>query len=352
MKVHVMSFIILSSAISGCLTVPLSDVCENDECYNFSSENFSDYLSQDNIFDVISYSELYSQIRVEASLISENQNQRGEIYWNVAKDEKTGLSSVSSRLIIGESVIIDNEYIDGSEINNYRVGNKWYEGRDEMPEYSNPFVELAKSAAENPNGFWPPFAFDMEGIFNLQWSISVDYTTNQQVASAFNETHSIYIETRGIPPVIVGIETYSDNDKFILKVSTENISISVNTGLPRAPAPFVPNPSPIISGDNITYWSGILSDTLSIDINPEELEIHALLSQDDNASSLTFMRFDQKNKNITLLDGTWWEFNWIDYLGENLVSNGDLYTVRTNSTGILSIAIFDLWANSWTDQSF
>ena len=285
-------------------------------------------------------------------MVSEQQSQRGEIYWNVAKDEESGLSSISSRLVFGESIIIDNEYIEGNETNNYRVGNEWYEGRDQITGYSNPFIKLAQSASENPDGFWPPFSFNTNDVSNLDWTISVDQTSNQLVATAINQTHSIYVETRGIPPVIVAIETYSDNDNFILKVSTENVSISINNGLIRAPAPFILNPDSIMNDDNITYWSGIISDTHSIDINPDELEIHGLSIQGSNATSIISMRLDLKAANLTMGDGTWWEFNWIDYLGENLVSNGDLYTVRTNSTGNLSIAIYDLWADAWTDMVF
>ncbi|MFQ3322154.1 MAG: hypothetical protein ACI9O1_001260 [Candidatus Thalassarchaeaceae archaeon] len=349
---YLMAIITILSFTSGCLTVPISDICEDENCFDFSVESFSNLLSQENAFDIISYSQLYPQLRVEAYLVSEQQSQRGEIYWNVAKDEESGLSSISSRLVLGESIIIDNEYIEGNETNNYRVGNEWYEGRDQITGYSNPFIKLSKSAAENPDGFWPPFSFNTNDISDLDWTISVDLTSNQLVATAINQTHSIYVETRGMPPVIVAIETYSDTDNFILKVSTENVSISINNGLIRAPAPFILNPDSIMNDDNITYWSGIISDTLSIDINPDELEIHGLSIQGSNATSIISMRLDLKATNLTMGDGTWWEFNWIDYLGENLVSNGDLYTVRTNSTGNLSIAIYDLWADAWTDMVF
>jgi len=353
MKVaYMLSFISLTAIISGCITVPMDGICNDKDCYEFSAESFSDFLGQDNAFDIISYSESHDQMRVEAFLITEQENQRGEIYWNVAKDQDAGLSSVASRLVLGETVVIDNEYIEGNKTNNFRVGNLWYEGRDEIPEFSNPFIKLAKAASEKPDGFWPPFTFNTNEISDLDWSLSIDHTSNQQVASAVNDTHSIYIETRGIPPAIVGIETYSGNNNFILKVSTENVSISLINGILRAPAPFVPNPMPTLTNENITYWSGLISDTLSIEINPEELEIHALAINGDNATSISSMRFDLKNSNVTLTDGSWWEFNWMDYRGENLVSNGDLYTVRTNSSGNLGIAIYDLWAFSWTDQVF
>ena len=187
---------------------------------------------------------------------------------------------------------------------------------------------------------------------DLDWSFSADAISTQQVASASNDTHLILIETSGIPPIITGIETYSGEDKFILRVTTENISLSLKNNIQRTPAPFTPDSFPKDSSNNISYWSGIISNTLSLEIKPDQLEIHGLISENNLTSSVSFMRFDTQNSNQTSSDGTWWEFYWIDYLGENLVSNGDLYTVRTNATGNVSIGIFDLWANSWTDQAF
>lgn len=350
--VYLLSLLILFSMISGCLSVPLNESCDREDCFPLNNESFSDILSNSNAFDVIQYSNFFPQIKVEATLVSEYQEQRGEIYWNVVKDDHAKLSSVSSRLVLGETVVIDTEYVEGQKSNNYRVGNEWYEGRDEIPEYSNPFIKLAQSATDNPDGFWPPFAFDTTQLIDLDWSITADISSTQQIASSSNETHSIFIETMGIPPIITGIETYSGEDKFILQVTTENISLSLRNDIQRTPAPFIPNPFPKDSSENISYWSGVISNSLSLEIKPEQLEIHGLVSENNYSSSVSVMRFDNQNLNQTLSDGTWWEFYWIDYLGENLVSNGDLYTVRTNTTGNITIGIFDLWANSWTNQSF
>lgn len=351
-SVFSLSLVIIFSMTSGCLSVPLNESCESDGCFPLENSSFSKFLSKDDAFDIISYSQTYPQLRVEATLVSEYQTQRGEIYWNVVKDDQAQLSSVSSRLILGDTVVIDTEYVEGQQSNNYRIGNDWYEGRDEIPEYSNPFIKLAQSATENPDGFWPPFAFDTKQLTDLDWSFSADAISTQQVASASNDTHLILIETSGIPPIITGIETYSGEDKFILRVTTENISLSLKNNIQRTPAPFIPDSFPKDSSNNISYWSGIISNTLSLEIKPDQLEIHGLISENNLTSSVSFMRFDTQNSNQTSSDGTWWEFYWIDYLGENLVSNGDLYTVRTNATGNVSIGIFDLWANSWTDQAF
>ena len=152
--------------------------------------------------------------------------------------------------------------------------------------------------------------------------------------------------------MITGIETYSGEDKFILRVTTENVSLSLKKDIQRTPVPFIPDQLTKDSSGNISYCAGVISNSLSLDIKPEQLEIHGLLTYDNSTSSVSSMRFDTLTLNQTLPDGTWWEFYWVDFLGEKLVSNGDLYTVRTNATGNISIGIFDLWANSWTDQAF
>ena len=34
----------------------------------------------------------------------------------------------------------------------------------------------------------------------------------------------------------------------------------------------------------------------------------------------------------------------------DLVSGGDLYNIRTNSTVDVTISVFDIWADRWTDD--
>ena len=66
------------------------------------------------------------------------------------------------------------------------------------------------------------------------------------------------------------------------------------------------------------------------------------------ASSVAMMTLDEESANITLSDGTWWDFTWLDFPMPGYFSPGDLYQIRTNSTGDIDVAIFDSWANQWT----
>ena len=96
---------------------------------------------------------------------------------------------------------------------------------------------------------------------DLDWSFSADLTSTQQVASASNDTHLIIIETSGVPPLITGIETYSGEDKFILRVTTENVSLSLKKDIQRTPAPFIPDQLTKDSSGNISYCAGVISNS-------------------------------------------------------------------------------------------
>jgi len=62
------------------------------------------------------------------------------------------------------------------------------------------------------------------------------------------------------------------------------------------------------------------------------------------------MNFADVLSNVSLDDGTWWEFYWMDVDLDGFVSGGDYYNIRTNSTVDATISVFDTWANKWTDD--
>ncbi|MEC7706685.1 MAG: hypothetical protein VX723_01860, partial [Candidatus Thermoplasmatota archaeon] len=55
--------------------------------------------------------------------------------------------------------------------------------------------------------------------------------------------------------------------------------------------------------------------------------------------------------NVTSQAATGWNFVWGDAGHRDLISTLDTYYVRTNSTAEFSVRFYDLWAESWTDQS-
>ena len=149
--------------------------------------------------------------------------------------------------------------------------------------------------------------------------------------------------------MVTGIETYSgDVEQFTLRVTTgEDVMISLQEGLPRTSVEFSLDAEPIQVGD-ITVWSGPVPSGMDSDIEPSELEFHGILGEGDDATSVAMMQLDQGTYNTTLDDGTWWEFTWIDFLSLGYFSHSDLYHIRTNATGQLSVALYDSWAQQWT----
>jgi hypothetical protein len=102
---------------------------------------------------------------------------------------------------------------------------------------------------------------------------------------------------------------------------------------------------------DVTVWTGAVQEGLTAEVDPVELEFHGLSGEAENATSVAVMRLDEQYSNTTLEDGTWWEFSWSDYIADGYVSGGDFYQIRTNATGELSVAVYDLWAESWTGGS-
>ena len=341
------TFLLLCPLLAGCLSLP-GDDCPEDGCFPLNSSAFSEFLSSPGAFDVLAYAQEHERLRVETSTTYDNQGQFAEIHWNVAKDDVAQLRSIAMRFTVGISSL-DSEVIEGQQTTNIRVGGDWYEGRDEVPEYTDPFLELAQLAGEQPGGFWPPFAFDTTAVADLTWTISGDPTSTQQIASANNDTHTIIIELMGSPPMITGIETYSgEEETFILSVTKDDsVSIELQEGLPRTPVSFSIDTQPIQVGD-MTVWYGEVPEEMSTEIDPSELQFHGILTEDEEASSVAMMTLDEESANITLSDGTWWDFTWLDFPMPGYFSPGDLYQIRTNSTGDIDVAIFDSWANQWT----
>jgi len=240
MRVALVCLILFSSALSGCLEVP-SDSCGGEECFPLSSDELNSLLEVPNSFNVLKLSDEYEILRIETSSVVEIQNQRVSIDWGVGKDDMKNLSSIALRYSIANSAV-DTEVIEGSEITNVRLGNIWYEGRDASPEYNDPFYEIARLSSEDPDGLWPPFSFDTTKYSNIDWQITGDTLSLQQVATGTNGTHTIILELRGAPPMIMGIEIYDgEGTDFSLSIDVgDSAMIELKDNLPRTPIQFIP----------------------------------------------------------------------------------------------------------------
>ena len=346
-RTALLGLLLIMASSTGCIGTQTEE-CPEEGCFPLTSNGLNEILSQEDALDILNYASENQRLWVETTSSSTIQGQFGEVHWSVSKDDAKELRSISKRVTIG-TYTYNNEVIDGGPITNIRVGNVWFEGRDANPEYSDPFVEFAILLAQGQTENVPPFGFDTNSISNLDWRITADEESTQQVATSSNSTHSIIIELIGKPPKITSIETYSgDEEQFILRVRTGNdVEIDVTQGMTRAPLGFDAFSEPVEYG-GISVWAGEVPADLLSEALPEEIEIRGLSTNDENATVMASLRLDSIYSNETSPEGPWWEFQWEDRDSDNLVSAGDLYAVRTNSTGLPSIAIFDIWANSWT----
>ena len=340
-------FLLLLSGMSGCLNSQEQE-CPEEGCFPLTSDNLNEILSGDNSFNALVYASVFDRMTIETTSTSTIQGIFGEIHWSVSKDDTKELRSISKRVTIG-TYSYNNQVIDGGPITNIRVGNVWFEGRDASPHYVDPFVEFALVSPSVSSDDVPPFGFDTTTISNLEWRITGDEDSNQQVATSSNSTHSIVVELRGQPPYITSIETYSgEEENFILTVRVgDDVDLQIDQGMTRAPIGFDPFKEPI-KYEGVSVWAGEVPADLLSESLPGEIEIRGLSSNDSEAVTVAILRMDSNYSNVTTPEGQWWEFEWADRDLDNLVSAGDLYAVRTNSTGNPTIAAFDLWANSWT----
>jgi len=347
-KTSMVILILVAPAIVGCLEVP-TEVCSGTECFPLSNEVLQDFLSDPSAFDVISLAASETKLKVESTVTYSSEGQHGEIHWSVAKDDEANLRSVAMRLNLGTSSI-DTEIIEGNSTTNVRVGNVWYEGRDEVPEFRNPFFELAEKATENPSGLWPSFGFDTTSIAELDWTITADVSSQQQIATGVNETHSIILEFRNMPPKLMGIELYgNDESSYVLNVFTGNeVEIELQNDLPLSSVQFSVGES--VEMAEMTVWGGYVPWEFTSEINPSELSFHALVLNGSSESSVAEMNLADVEANLTDSNGSWWAFNWWDYSGDGWFSAGDFYEIRTNSTSEARIGIWDHWASSWSGE--
>ena len=342
--------LMLSTAFTGCLNAP-DEGCEEVDCFPLESDALSELLSSPGAFDVLALATIHDSLKIETTTTYENMGQFAEIHWDVSKITSSQIRSISMRMTLGTSTI-ENQVIEGQKMTNIRVNGDWYEGRDEVPDYADPFYEMAQLALEQPDGFWPPFAFDTSAVADLDWLISGDLTSTQQVATANNDTHTIIIELMGTPPMITGIETYSgDEETFRLKVMTgDSVSIQLQEGLPRIAIDFSIS-NPIQSADGITSWSGYVPSGFTSEVNPAELSFHAISTDGGEETTLSEFNLADNVLNQTDGNGDWWEFIFWDYSGDGYFSASDYYEIRTNSSYTVEIRTFDIWADSWTGQT-
>ena len=333
------------SCSSGCLEVPIES-CEDTDCFPFNNDLLNELLSNPESLDVLLLASENSRLRVKSSTTYQTENQLGEIHWNVAKDDEQNLRSIAMRFSLG-TTSIDTEVIEGTETTNIRLGNVWYEGRDAVPDYKDPFYEIAQQAVEDPDGFWPSFGFDTTSISGLEWTITHDLESLEQVASAQNDTHSIILVLKGVPPELIGVELYGNDDSaFVLSIEKgDDVELSLKPDLPRAAIEFNVE-DPVQLSDGTTIWAGYVPLGFTSEVDATELSFQVIESE----STTVEFNLADLTSNQTDVHGDWWDFIYWDYSGDGYFSASDYYEIRTNSTNSVSIKTYDTWADTWAGE--
>ena len=345
MRVVLLAILLMISCSSGCLEVPIES-CEDTDCFPFNNDLLNELLSNPESLDVLLLASENSRLRVKSSTTYQTETQLGEIHWNVAKDDEQNLRSIAMRFSLG-TTSIDTEVLEGTETTNIRLGNVWYEGRDAVPDYKDPFYDIAQQAVEDPDGFWPSFGFDTTSISGLEWTITHDLESLEQVASAQNDTHSIILVLKGVPPELIGVELYGNDDSaFVLSIEKgDDVELSLKPDLPRAAIEFNVE-DPVQLSDGTTIWAGYVPLGFTSEVDATELSFQVIESE----STIVEFNLADLTSNKTDAHGDWWDFIYWDYSGDGYFSASDYYEIRTNSTNSVSIKTYDSWADTWAGE--
>ena len=162
-----------------------------------SSAQVEEYLNDDSIMNLTLMADSENKFRVEMYTKDNQDGESMEITYIIGKDEssqlyETGMAVESDMLGIEYSVIQG----DSKDIN-VRMGNQWFLARDEVPEYIDPFTQLSEMSGESSIGdgqnlpdLTPEInSLDLD-LIGFEWTVTIDPTSLQQVATASNNTHS------------------------------------------------------------------------------------------------------------------------------------------------------------------
>ena len=292
-------------------------------------------------------------------------NQDGEsmeITYIIGKDEssqlyETGMAVESDMLGIEYSVIQG----DSKDIN-VRMGNQWFLARDEVPEYIDPFTQLSEMSSESSIGdgqnlpdLTPEInSLDLD-LIGFEWTVTIDPTSLQQVATASNNTHSVMVEFLEIPPRLHELEINSHDGNEASKITIiwgGDASLSLNNSYSRTSVLMeMDKDMSMGSTQEITIFSGVLNDDHIQEVLMDEIELR-IGSEDVESSEFDHffsLPLTNESSNFTDINGDWWDVEWIDADSNGLVSSGDSYSVITNNSSAwdYEVRFYDYWADAY-----
>jgi hypothetical protein len=356
------------------------------------------FLNDESNMNITALAELEDIISVEVYSKDLEEGELLEMTFTIGKDDISQLSNTGLAI---QSGMMGLEYrvIQGDSTDvNIMVGNQWFLARDVVPEYTDPFVELAsEDDGENEDGgladLTPDFdAFDLD-LSGMIWTVTVDVPSTQQVATASNDTHSIMVEFLEFPPRLHQIEVNSHDGNQAMKLSIvwgDDAALSVQTNYPKTSVDIqldeetergdiegeftcdnndtVPwswvNDNWDDCGDNsdegvdeseipdsIFEFSGEVNSDHEHEVLVGDIELR-IGSEDSETEEFNYslsMNIGDGSVNLTDSNSAWWLIEWQDSDEDGFVSAGDEYTVMTNSSAAseLEVRFYDNWSQSY-----
>ena len=365
-----------------------------------SGAQIESFLNDESNMNITALAESEDMITVELYSKDLEEGELLEMTFTIGKDDISQLSNTGLAI---QSGMMGLEYrvIQGASTDiNIMVGNQWFLARDLVPEYTDPFVELASeddSGDSDEDGgladLTPDFdAFNLD-LSGMIWTVTVDVPSTQQVATSSNDTHSIMVEFLEFPPRLHQLEVNSHDGNQAMKLTIvwgDEAALSVQNNYPKTSVDIqlgewsgqVDIEGTFTCDNNNTVpWSYVndnwddCGDNSDEGVNESEIpdplfkfsgEVnsdheHEVLvgdielrigSEDSETEEFNYslsMNIGDGSVNLTDAEDAWWAIEWQDSDDDGFVSAGDEYIVMTNSSSAsdLEVRFYDNWSQSY-----
>ena len=273
----------------------------------------------------------------------------------LGEDQAANLTRISMLTVVGNESV-DFELIEGGSNYYVRIGDTWYLGRDAVPESIDPLSGCwgFYGYCDDNQNVQTGLPMDVTEFGSLEWKITWDSVAQQMVAVADNATSQILLELRGMPPLLVKAESYSNDglSSTVLSIHTgEDAKLEIQ-GDPSIRMP-VPVSGEVMMNvvDGIRIWEYTVAEGFRWEVPVDEVELHVGERQSDgNLSVLVEFPVEAGHLDYTDQDGAAWTFDHFDNDGDGLLSGGDVLRVETDSERDFDAAIYDLWAEAYPES--
>lgn len=361
-----------------------------------SGAQVESFLNDESNMNITALAEAEEQITVELYSKDLEEGELLEMTFTIGKDDIAQLSNTGLAI---QSGMMGLEYrvIQGASTDvNILVGNQWFLARDLVPEYTDPFVELASEDESGDSDIgdgladltpdFDAFNLDLSGMI---WTVTVDVPSTQQVATSSNDTHSIMVEFLEFPPRLHQLEVNSYDGNQAMKLSIvwgDEVALSVQNNYPKTSVDIQLEQKYIeveftCENNNTVPWSYVndnwddCGDNSDEGVNESEIpdpifkffgkvnsdHEHEVLvgdielrigSEDSETEEFNYslsMNIGDGSANLTDAEGSWWAIEWQDSDDDGFVSAGDEYIVLTNSSSAsdLEVRFYDGWSQSY-----